>query len=105
MNKFVYSVELNKNKDCLRQNLVSECSAMQKRDAIFEDVVRTLRSTLMTQQFFCEKVTLNTASLHRTVKTADCKPEFFTDVETECAEPFRKIYAEATEKKSAKVCK
>ena len=101
----VHSVELNKNKDCLRKNLVSQCSAMQKRDSIFEDVVKTLRSTLMTQQFFCDKVTLNTASFHKTVKTPHCKPAFFTHVETECAAPFRKIYAKATEKKSAEVCK
>ncbi|KAL9954000.1 hypothetical protein ACROYT_G041487 [Oculina patagonica] len=101
----ICSVELNKNKDCLRQNLVSECPAMQKNDAIFDDVVKTLRSTLMTQQFFCDPVTLNKASLHReAVTTADCEPQFFTDVETECAKPFRKIYAEATEKKSAEVC-
>ena len=88
----------------MKQNLVSQCSAMQKKDDIFEDVVRTLRSTLMSQQFFCDKVTLNMASLHRDVKTADCKPKFFTDVETECAEPFRKTYTKATEKKSAEVC-
>lgn len=99
-----HSVVLSKNKDCLKQNLMSQCSAMQKNSDIFEDVVRTLRSTLMTQQFFCDKVTPNMASLHRVVKTADCEPKFYTDVETGCAEPFRKIYTKATEKKSAEVC-
>lgn len=78
---------------------------MQEKEDIFEDVVKTLRATLMTQQFFCENVTLNKSSLHRLVTTADCKSKFFTDVETECAEPFRNIYLNAAEKKSADVCK
>lgn len=98
------SVVLQDNKDCLRQNLVSQCSAMQKKEDIFEDVVKTLRATMMSQQFFCEKVTLNTSSLHEFVTTADCKPEFFADVETKCAKPFRNIYLNAAEKKSVQVC-
>ena len=78
---------------------------MEAKEDIFEDVVKTLRATMMSQQFFCEKVTLDTSSLHELVKTADCEPKFFTDVETECAEPFRNIYLNAAEKKSADVCK
>lgn len=78
---------------------------MQKKEDIFEDVVKTLRATMMSQQFFCEKVTLNTSSFHEFVTTADCKPEFFADVETKCAKPFRNIYLNAAEKKSVQVCK
>ena len=78
---------------------------MQKKQDIFEEVVKTLRATMMSQQFFCEKVTLDTSSLYEFVKTADCEPEFFTDVETNCAEPFRNIYLNAAEKKSVEVCK
>ena len=78
---------------------------MQAKEDIFEDVVKTLRATMMSQQFFCEKVTLDTSSLHEVVKTGNCKPKFFTDVETECAQPFRNIYLNAAEKKSADVCK
>jgi len=105
MISFFNSVVLQNNKDCLRDNLVSQCSAMQKEQNIFEDVVKTLRATMMSEQFFCEKVTLDTSSLHELVKTADCKPQFFTDVETNCAEPFRNIYLNAAEKKSVDVCK
>lgn len=78
---------------------------MQEREDIFEDVVKTLRATMMSQQFFCEKVTLDTSSLHELVTTAKCKSEFFTDVETKCAKPFRNIYLNAAEKKSVEVCK
>lgn len=78
---------------------------MQKKQDIFEDVVKTLRATMMSEQFFCEKVTLDTSSLDELVTTANCKPEFFTDVETNCAEPFRNIYLNAAEKKSVDVCK
>lgn len=97
-------VVLQNNKDCLRDNLVSQCPAMQKKQDIFEDVVKTLRATMMSEQFFCEKVTLDTSSLDELVTTANCKPEFFTDVETNCAEPFRNIYLNAAEKKSVDVC-
>ena len=78
---------------------------MQKKEDIFEDVVKTLRATMMSQQFFCEKVTLDTSSLHELVTTANCNSEFFADVETKCAEPFRNIYLNAAEKKSEQVCK
>ena len=79
---------------------------MQKKQDIFEDVVKTLRATMMSEQFFCEKVTLNKSSLHKVVTgTANCKPQFFTDVETNCAKPFRNIYLNAAEKKSVDVCK
>lgn len=77
---------------------------MQKKEEIFEDVVKTLRATMMSQQFFCEKVMLDT-SIDELVTTADCQPKFFTDVETVCAEPFRNIYLNAAEKKSPDVCK
>lgn len=78
---------------------------MQKKEEIFEDVVKTLRATMMSQQFFCEKVTLDTSSIDELVTTADCQPKFFTDVETVCAEPFRNIYLNAAEKTSPDVCK
>ena len=78
---------------------------MSKKAQIFDDVVKALRANMMTQRFFCSKVTLDSGMPHRSVKElADCKPEFFTDAE-KCAEPFRKTYADAPTKKSSGVCK
>ena len=79
---------------------------MAQKNEVFEDVVKTLRATLMTQQFFCDKVTLDKDSLHRSVKTVtgDCKSTFFTAAE-KCAEPFRKIYTSAAKKMSSEVCR
>jgi len=99
------SAELTKNTDCLRNNLISKCPNMNKKLQVFEDVVKTLRANMMTQRFFCSKVSaLSKESLHRSVKNlANCKPEFFTDAE-KCAEPFRKTYTDASTKKSSGVC-
>lgn len=72
-------------------------------DKVFEDSVKTLRATLMVEQFFCGKVTLDKAALHESVKTGDCKPAFFTAAE-KCAEPFRSIYENSVKKKSQEVC-
>ena len=66
---------LLKNKNCLREKLVTQCSSMRD-DKVFEDSVKTLRATLMVEQFFCGKVTLDKAALHESVKTGDCKPAF-----------------------------
>ena len=101
---FTHSFELKKNKDCLKQSLESKCDAIKKKPEIFEDVVKNIRATLMTEQFFCGKVTLNTASLHSSVKAGNCKPNFFTEAE-ECAETFREKYTEAKKKISTDVCK
>ena len=104
LNVLIRSVELKKNMDCLKNNLVSKCSAMSQKAAIFDDVVKSLRANLMTQRFFCNKVDLNLSMLHRSVKaTANCKPEFFVEAE-KCAEPFRKTYTEELTKKSERVC-
>ncbi|PFX25814.1 uncharacterized protein LOC111329841 [Stylophora pistillata] len=93
---------LPKNKNCLREELVKKCSSVQE-DKFFDDSVKTLRATLMVEQFFCNKVTLDKAAIHENVKTGDCQQEFFTDAE-KCAEPFRSIYSNSVEKKSQEVC-
>ena len=93
---------LLKNKNCLKEKLVTQCSSMRD-DKVFEDSVKTLRATLMVEQFFCGKVTLDKAALHESVKTGDCKPAFFTAAE-KCAEPFRSIYENSVKKKSQEVC-
>lgn len=74
-----------------------------QEDKFFDDSVKTLRATLMVEQFFCNKVTLDKAAIHENVKTGDCQPAFFTDAE-KCAEPFRSIYSNSVEKKSQEVC-
>lgn len=84
---------------------MSKCSSISKKAQVFEDVVKGIEANLMIKRFFCGQVSLNKELLHRSVKPlVNCKPEFFTAAE-KCAGPFRQTYAEASTKKSQKVCK
>lgn len=96
----------SKKIDCLRNNLVSKCPAMDKKVQVFTDVVKVLDTTQISDRFFgCSQGLLNSELLHRSVKAlANCKPEFFTGAK-ECAESFNKSYVAAPTKKSSGVCR
>lgn len=96
----------SKKIDCLRNNLVSKCPAMDKKVQVFTDVVKVLDTTQISDRFFgCSQGLLNSELLHRSVKAlANCKPEFLTGAK-ECAESFNKSYVAAPTKKSSGVCR
>lgn len=96
----------SKKIDCLRNNLVSKCPAMDKKVQVFTDVVKVLDTTQISDRFFgCSQGLLNSELLHRGVKAlANCKPEFLTGAK-ECAESFNKTYVAAPTKRSSGVCR